>query len=62
MLRQRCGHVLRSAGAQQARSAGRAPASISTPLPQVVHCRRILKWTYATAYYTFEARGDAGLP
>lgn len=21
--------------------------------PQVVHCRRILKWTYATAFYAF---------
>lgn len=24
------------------------------PPPQVVHCRRVLKWTYAIAYYTFE--------
>ncbi len=23
-------------------------------LLQVVHCRRVLKWTYAIAYYTFE--------
>lgn len=26
---------------------------------QVVHCRRILKWTYSTAYYTFEESAGA---
>ena len=30
------------------------PASNATVPPQVVHCRRVLKWTYAIAYYTFE--------
>ena len=29
-------------------------ATQQPPPPQVVHCRRILKWTYAIAYYTFE--------
>lgn len=29
------------------------------PTPQVVHCRRILKWTYATAFYTFEEPAGA---
>ena len=36
-----------------------APLISPTPLhlvrcAQVVHCRRILKWTYSTAYYAFE--------
>lgn len=31
------------------------PLPHAAPPPvQVVHCRRVLKWTYAIAYYTFE--------
>jgi hypothetical protein len=26
----------------------------------VVHCRRILKWTYSTAFYSFEEEAGAG--
>lgn len=36
-----------------------AARPLAPPPPQVVHCRRVLKWTYATAYYTFEESAGA---
>ena len=35
------------------------PPALSHRL-QVVHCRRILKWTYSTAFYSFEEEAGAG--
>ena len=36
------------------------PACLPPCLLQVVHCRRILKWTYSTAFYSFEEEDGAG--
>lgn len=44
---------------RRTRRAARPAASCPAPPPQVVHCRRVLKWTYATAYYTFEESAGA---